>query len=88
MRPVHLTDLDAAVRALLIDPECDWPMLAGDLVQNTRIADRFRKRLRKAHPVFGNGSLSSAVSRKEKSPPQACDARYRRCLLVLLTALS
>ncbi len=87
MRPIHVTDLDAAVRALLINPEDDWPKLAQGLVHNTRAADRYRKRLRKVHSSFGNGSLSSGVSRMGKAPPQACDARYRRCLLELLMAL-
>lgn len=87
MRPVHLTDLDAAVRALLHLAEADWPLMAADVVKTTQAADKYRKRTRKTHPTFGNGSLSSTVSRQVKAPVQSCDARYRRCLAVLLGAL-
>ena len=87
MRPIHLTDLDATVRALLAHPEDDWFQEAQDIVKRARYGDSYRKRFRKALAGCGTGTLSSAVSGKQAVKTEHCDHRYRRCLATLLRVL-
>lgn len=86
MRPIHLTDLDAAVRSVLrMSPTARKDRLEM-IVTSADIADRYRKRLRKAHPIFGTGTLESAC-RGAQMPARMCDAHYRACLRDLLDVL-
>lgn len=87
MRPVYLSDLDAATRVVLAAADADRPNVAQRLVQRADIADRYRKRLGKAHPVFGTGTLTSAACSLSRAPSVSCDARYRTCLGLVLAAL-
>jgi len=87
MRPIHLTDLDSVVRVLLTYPELEWAKEASSIIASADTADRYRKRFRKALLEAGTGTLSSAVSGRERAKTDACDRRYRSCLLVLLQAL-
>ncbi|WP_394152551.1 hypothetical protein [Loktanella salsilacus] len=91
MRPVHLTDLDIAARAILARPAAEWPERAASLVTGARLADRYRKRLARRHPVWGDGTLAAAalgVAGRDIAPPQRCDASYVKALQCILTALS
>jgi len=86
MRPIHLTDLDAAVRSVLQLPPTARRDRLAIIVTSADIADRYRKRLRKPHPIFGTGTLESA-SGGSHMPARFCDAHYRACLRDLLDAL-
>lgn len=87
VRPVYLYDLDAATRVVLAVPDADRFAVATALVHAADTADRYRKRLGKAHPSFGTGTLTSAASRLPRVPAVSCDAGYRACLELVLRAL-
>lgn len=87
MRPVHLHDLDTLTRTLLVLPEPDQPIVARQIVQAADIADKYRKRLGRAHPQYGLGTLTSAVQDLPKATTLRCDQAYRRCLGIVLAAL-
>lgn len=89
MRPIHLYDLDAAVRAMLaVTPDLRGP-LARRIVCEADAADRYRKRFRKSHPRFGMGTLTSAVYRAPKADaPRQCSASYRAALSLLISAIA
>jgi len=87
MRPIHLTDLDIVVRALLPMIEEEWSLAMQEIVLKAEIADRYRKRTGRAKPDMGVGTLSSAVAGWKLWPPGPCDVRYRRCMLAVLKAL-
>ena len=89
MRPIHLTDLDQAVRTLLALPRDRHPATARAIVAGAGLADRYRKRLRRRHPVWGDGTLAAAA-RGIGAPVcrVRCDADYRDALALLLVALT
>ena len=87
IRPVHLTDLDAATRALLAAPERDWVRMSARIVGQARKTERSRQLVGKPHPDFGTGSLESAVQCHTLAPPGACTLQYRRALAQLLRAM-
>ncbi|PYE85726.1 hypothetical protein [Pseudoroseicyclus aestuarii] len=89
MRPLLPGDMDQAVRALLAVPEARRAALAGRLILRAHAADKWRKRLRRPHPLWGDGSLMAASMRA----PQAgwrgrFDADWCAALAVLLAALA
>lgn len=89
MRPVLPGDLDFAVRALLPAPLAARGSVARAIIQTADIADRYRKRLGRAHPVFGDGSVGAAARRYPLAPlPDYCNARYCGALAVFLAALA
>ncbi len=63
-----MADLEAALRALLAVNAQDRPALAARIIQSARIADKYRKRLGRSHPEFGNGSILSAVQKHPMIP--------------------
>lgn len=87
MRPVHLADLDAATRVVMAAAEADRALVAAELVRAADIADRFRKRLGKAHPDFGTGTLTSATAGWPRAPVLRIDKTYRICLSAVIRAL-
>lgn len=87
MRPIHLSDLHEASSAILAKPVRDRVTFAYQIVENAKIADKWRKRTGKAHPLFGIGSLSSAVQGAAKHRTDQCCGDYRAALFVLLEAL-
>ncbi len=86
MRPIHLTDLDAVVRAVLTLPPGTRRDRLRLIVTAADIADRYRKRLRKPHPIFGTGTLASAAGGAQTTASH-CNAQYLACLRDLLDAL-
>jgi len=58
-----------------------------EIIQNADTADRYRKRFKKPHPVFGTGRLGSTVT-GEKQSITFCNAHYRTCLRDLLERLA
>ena len=89
MRPVHICDLDAGVRALLVVPPAAQPARARQIVADADTADRYRKRTGRLWRDYGPGTLAGAAARWGRSAaPAFCDARYRAALAVLLAALA
>jgi len=85
MRPVHLSDLHhaaCALRALPAGQQADR-MHAALLAAET--ADRYRKRLRKSHPTYGHGTLSSAFGAVDV--PKRCDRAYLQAMQIVVSAL-
>ena len=88
MRPIYLSDLDAAVRVLLAVPQDVRAAEAANIVKAADTADRNRKRFAKAHPVWGTGTLVSAVADRPHAKASYCNAAYRACLQDILAALA
>ena len=85
MRAVHLSDLHVAACALRCLPEEQQPDAVRQAVEHANIADRYRKRLRKAHLVFGSGTLSSAFGPVDV--PERCDTAYLQALRTVVAIL-
>jgi hypothetical protein len=52
------------------------------------IADRYRKRLRRGHPVYGLGTLSSAMSCGNALPDRAhSPLDDLQCMLIVITGV-
>lgn len=88
MRPTYLSDLDQAARAVLAVPAQDRAAAAAKIVAQADTADRYRKRLSKAHHEFGTGTLTSAVQDVPRADIAYCHAEYRACLALVLAAMS
>jgi hypothetical protein len=88
MRPVHLADLHFAAMALCDYPEADRSCVMDRALWQADIADRYRKRLRRAHPAYGTGTLSSAIwDGRAVSQMHTGDHDYLQCLLIVITAM-
>lgn len=88
MRPVLHGDVVAVARVLLWAPEVGRHALMRQLLEQASVADLFRKRLGRGHPVWGNGSLmAAAMSRPMMREPFLDDPDYCRCLVVVFEAL-
>lgn len=58
------------------------------LIEAARLADRYRKRTGRAHPVYGTGSLMGAAAARRQLPePWLDDPEYLECLAVVIAAL-
>ncbi|MCF7700338.1 hypothetical protein GLR48_13595 [Loktanella sp. M215] len=89
MRPVGLSDLDDAVRAVLAVRVADRAATAVRLVGQACVADRYRKRLGRRHPAWGDGTLSAAARAGPMVAASGwCDRDYRAALAVMLAALA
>ena len=88
MRPIGLCDLDDAVRALLAVPPSDRAATAARIVARASVADRYRKRLGRRHPAWGDGTLSAAARSAALGARSGhCGPDYRRALMLVLAAL-
>lgn len=94
MRPILHGDVVSAARLLLSLPEATRPRVIDRLLTQADAADRFRKRLRRAHPVWGNGSLGSAVTHACRGqaralPPERFpgDPSYAACMAATFEAI-
>ena len=61
MRPLLPGDLDCAVAVVMAQPPEARADVAARLLAQADLADRYRKRLGRAHPHYGTGSLMSAA---------------------------
>ncbi|PWE30658.1 hypothetical protein DDZ14_14590 [Maritimibacter sp. 55A14] len=88
MRPVLHGDVVTAARALLAAPPLLRGMLAERLVAEACWADIWRKRLRRAHPTWGDGTLEAAARRRALArEPFLNDADYCACMMLVFEAL-
>lgn len=89
MRPVQLADIEIAARVLRIVPKDLRNSCVKQLLQQADVADRYRKRLGRPHPLFGAGSLMSAAMRHPKAPrPDACDHLHLDCIGLVVRQLA
>ncbi|MGR3464713.1 DUF7742 family protein [Limimaricola sp.] len=88
MRPVLPGCLDRGVAALLSVPPGARAALAARIVGEARAADAWRKRMGRAHPLWGDGSLMAAALRHPAAPlPPSFGPGPRSALRQLLDAL-
>lgn len=85
MRTLYLSDLHAASCALRRLPDKERAAAIAAAISDAKTADRYRKRLHKAHPAFGTGTLASVFGPVVE--PHHCDAAYLAALAVVLEAL-
>ncbi|KAA8614017.1 DUF7742 family protein [Salipiger aestuarii] len=88
MRPVLHGDLVAGARALLCVPRGLRWRAARDLVAQADAADRYRRRLCRIHPDWGNGTLMAAALGRPHAPERRLDdPDYADCLILVLEAV-
>lgn len=88
MRPVQLADIEAAALVLL-NVEADQRRALAALICGTAaVADKYRKRLRRPHPMYGSGSLMSAAATfSQASRPSQGTGEYLECIHIVTTAV-
>jgi hypothetical protein len=85
MRSFAPSDLSTAARMLLALPEAARQRAMTRLIGEAEAADRYRKRLGRAHPLWGNGSLEAAARRHALAPQQRfSDTDYMSCMALAL----
>lgn len=88
MRPVLIGDVIAAARVLAPLPRGQRAGALRALLARADLADRHRKRLGRAHPRWGNGSLMAAAHAEAPPPePFLDDPAYLEALICVLWAL-
>lgn len=88
MKPVLIGEVVTLARALMARPDGRWD-LAQRVVFEARAAERHLRLYRKAHPVFGNGTLMAAASRRPLAAERfADDPEFLACLTLALSAVS
>ncbi|MCU0910028.1 MAG: hypothetical protein MUE98_01370 [Rhodobacteraceae bacterium] len=88
MRHIAPSDLSTAARALLALPAPARAAEAARLVSETEAADRYRKRVGRSHPLWGNGTLEGAARGRVLAEPRSLsDTDYLSCLAVVLDAI-
>lgn len=85
MRAVYLSDLHHAACALRDLPASARAEAADTAIMKAQYADHYRKALGKAHPMWGNGTLTSVFGAIEE--PTRCDADYLKAMETVVTAL-
>lgn len=73
MRPVLHGDMTAAARALLSLPDGARRGAFDRMLLEAEAADKYRKKLGIAHPVWGNGSLMAAANTRPQAPEPFLD---------------
>ncbi len=88
MRQVFYSDISTAALALLAAPREERADLCRRMIREAELADRFSKRLGKAHPRWGGGTLrEAAMGRLRAVEPSLDDPDYCRCLIMILQQL-
>lgn len=88
MRAVHLSDLNLAARTLMLVRAEDRPLRIALILDQAQAADKFRKRIGRAHVHFGNGTLAAACQHYVKHPmPSQCDANYLASMEAVIRGL-
>lgn len=88
MRAVGLTDLDMAARAVMMVPPADQPRFAQGLIAQADLSDRWRKRMGRAHPGGGTGSLYVQASLGPVAMPHQAGPTYCAAMSCVLAALA
>ena len=89
MREVYISDLTVAARALLAVPPCHRTLLCHDMLNEADWADKYAKRLKKPHPIWGNGTLLAAArGRNIVSERSFSDPEYASCFMIILQQIA
>ena len=88
MRPPHLMDLDRAARAILDHAPAKRAGALARILASADIADRYRKRTGRTHPVHGDGTLWAATQRPNRPPSGQVPPGYHEALAQVAAALS
>lgn len=88
MRPILISDLTVAARALLVVAPSERMELVARMLKFADFGDRYTRRFDKPHPDFGDGTISS-VARKGCLPsePTLDSQAYCACLELVLQGL-
>jgi serine O-acetyltransferase len=82
-------DLTALARHLLTLAAPDRPKACARLMAQADAADRYRKRMGRAHPLWGNGTLMArALGLPHQPEPRLQNPDYASCLILALTTLT
>jgi hypothetical protein len=88
MRPVLQMDVTSAARALLDVAPDARPACIRRLIDRADAADRYRRRTRRAHPLWGNGTLmAAAMARSLPRQPRSDDPEFLDCQFTVVAAL-
>ncbi len=88
MLPVLHGDAVTAARALLAAPECERAGLIAQLLIRADQADIYRRRRRKLHPFWGDGSLEGAARKVPLCREPFLDQPdYCACLIAVFEAI-
>lgn len=87
MRPVLPGDVRAAALALVALPRATRDAALAAIFARAEAADRYRKRLGRVHPAWGDGTLAAAA-RPAADEPLADDPAYLDAQLRVLTCLA
>jgi hypothetical protein len=81
-------DVIAAALVLLALPMGDWDRAVDRLIMEASVADSYRQRHGRHHPVWGDGSLMAAAGGHPRlREPFLSDIRYLLALIRVLDAL-
>lgn len=88
MRQVGLSDLHHAARVVQTVPVETRKKLCAQLVWRAHVADKYVKRLRKLHPLWGDGSLRAVAMQHPQASIRSGDrAQYLSAMAVVLDVL-
>ncbi len=88
MRPVLHGDVAAAARVLLRRPHHVRRAIMRQMLEQASIADLHYKRLKRGHPIWGNGSLMAVAITQDMAPePFLDDQEYCRCFVTVFEEL-
>jgi len=89
MRSITHGDVIAAASALMSWPERSRRSLIVRFLEQAHIADIYRKRTGRVHPVWGNGTLMAAVLQNRALPtePSMSDSAYLNAVSIVIEAL-
>ena len=88
MRTLLLGDISAAARALLNVPVQSRLSLLDTMIQQADAAHDYHKRLRRPHPLWGNGSLMARANVElQVMEPFASNIAYLDALQIVICTL-
>lgn len=88
MRSIIWLDIRAVDLELYDVCPVDRAARVQKIIQKTEAADKYRKRFRRWHSEWGNGSLSGAAGTKLETSEQSLDnIEYMRCVLHVVQGL-
>ncbi|MGD9917900.1 MAG: hypothetical protein AB7U46_07760 [Paenirhodobacter sp.] len=87
MRAISHGDLILAARAVRGLPVARRPELLARMLEEAHVADRYRKRLGRAHPRWGNGSLMARAMAEPLAPEGWPDAEALEALAQVIAAV-
>ena len=89
MRPILPPDLDLLARVVLPLPAESRARVIAQLLTHADLADRYRKRTGRLHPLHGDGSVLSVALQHRPSPSRpTCDRIYCAALLDVVQGIA